>query len=303
MMSPQIAWHDPVFRAYFAIVFGALGLGGIVLAFIEFVLRKKLGAVWKTYRSWLVIAPLGLLFVFAGRIPLIAGVALLSIFAFREFSRAAGLNRDRWINALAHIGMLALAIAVARFAVDLFCLVCVSAIVLMLLLPILRNRAGGELQRVSLGAIGFLYLGALFGSLGFLAAMPDAYGFICFIIFATELCDIAAFTFGKLFGRHPLRSRISPDKTVAGALGALGLAFLLPWLLRFSFPAFGAQKLFLTGAIVGLGGQLGDLSISLIKRELGIKNMGDIIPGHGGVLDRIDSLILVAPAFVYLVWP
>src|SRR5436305_832529 len=164
----------------------------------------------------------------------------------------------------------------------------------------LLNWARDELQRMSLAIVGFVYIGWMFGHLGFLANTSNAYGFICYIVFATELNDVAAFTFGRLFGRHPLRSKISPSKTWEGALGALAVSMLLPWLFRFSFPFFGAWQLILTGLIVGIGGQLGDLSISVIKRDIGTKDMGATIPGHGGILDRIDSLIYVAPLFVHM---
>ncbi len=120
------------------------------------------------------------------------------------------------------------------------------------------------------------------------------------MIFATELNDVSAFTFGRLLGRHPLRSEISPNKTWEGALGALAVSMVLPWLLRFSFPSFGVTQLILTGLIVGIGGLLGDLSISVIKRDIGTKDMGATIPGHGGILDRIDSLIYVAPLFMHM---
>jgi phosphatidate cytidylyltransferase len=174
------------------------------------------------------------------------------------------------------------------------------AIALILLIPILRNRARGELRRISLAIIGFVYIGWMFGHLGFIANARNAYGFICYIIFATGLTDVAAFTFGKTFGRHPLRSEISPNKTWEGALGALGIAMILPWLLRFSFPFSGAWQLILTGLIVGIGGQLGDLSISVIKRDIGTKDMAATIPGHGGILDRIDSLVYAAPLFMHM---
>ena len=85
-----------------------------------------------------------------------------------------------------------------------------------------------------------------------------------------------------------------------GALGALGVSMSLPWLLQFSLPGFGAMELILTGLIVGIGGQLGDLAMSAIKRDLDIKDMGVLIKGHGGILDRIDSLIYAAPLFFHM---
>src|SRR5947207_13864728 len=99
-------------------------------------------------------------------------------------------------------------------------------IALILFIPILRNRARGELQGISLAIVGFVCIGWMFGHLGFLANAINAYGFVCYIIFATALSDVAAFTFGKIFGRHPLRREISPNKTWEGALGAFGVAMI-----------------------------------------------------------------------------
>jgi phosphatidate cytidylyltransferase len=172
---------------------------------------------------------------------------------------------------------------------------------LLLIIPILRNRAAGQLQALALSILGFLYIGWMFAHLGYLANTHDPYGYLLYVVFATELNDIAAFTFGRLFGRHPLRSNISPRKTWEGAIGALAISMLVPWALRFSFRHFETRQLLLAGLIVGIGGQLGDLSISLIKRDIGIKDMGTGIPGHGGILDRIDSLIFVAPLFFYMI--
>ena len=310
MMSPATALHDPIYRTYLWLVPLSLAIGGVILALIRWTSGKELGAVWETYRSWLVMAPIALGIVFAGRVATIAGVTLLAIFAFKEFARASGLYRDWWMTGAVYAGIIAVAIASLMPPprgrepgtgwYGFFVAVPVFAVALILLIPILRNRARGELQRMSLAIVGFVYIGWMFGHLGFLANAASAYGLLCYIVFATELNDVAAFTFGRLFGRHPLRSQISPNKTWEGALGALAVALVLPWLLRFSFPFFGPFQLFLTGLIVGIGGQLGDLSISVIKRDIGTKDMGAIIPGHGGILDRIDSLIYVAPLFMHM---
>jgi phosphatidate cytidylyltransferase len=309
-MSPQIALHDPVFRAYFWVVLISLTVAGAVLGFLRFVLKKDTASMFKTYWSWILIAGIGFIVVFLGRIPTIAGVTLLAMYAFKEFARASGLHGDSWMTGAVYAGIVAVGIASVISNprgeeqgtgwYGLFVAMPPFAISLILLIPILRNRAHGELQRISLAIIGFVYIGWMFGHLGFMANARNAYGFICYIIFATGLTDVAAFTFGKIFGHHPLRSEISPKKTWEGALGAFGVAMLLPWLLRFSFPFFGACQLILTGLIVGIGGQLGDLSISIIKRDIGTKDMAATIPGHGGILDRIDSLVYAAPLFMHM---
>ena len=309
-MSPHRALHDPVFHAYLGIIFGSLAAGGIVLGLVHWCLKKPLGSIWSTYRSWLILAPIGIAVIFAGRGPTIIGVTLLAIFGFKEFARASGLYRDWWMTGAVYAGITAVGVASLMSHprgeepgtgwYGFFVALPVFAIALILIVPILRNRARGELQRMSLGIVGFVYVGWMFGHLGFLANAVNAYGYLFYVIFATELSDVAAFTFGRLFGRHPLRSEISPKKTWEGALGALAVSMILPWLLRFSFPEFGPKQLILAGLIVGIGGQLGDLSISVIKRDIGTKDMGALIPGHGGILDRIDSLIYVAPLFLHM---
>jgi phosphatidate cytidylyltransferase len=177
----------------------------------------------------------------------------------------------------------------------------VYVIATILLIPIIRNRAKGQLQRVALAIVGFVYFGWMFSHLGFLANTPYAYGYLLYLIFAVEINDVAAFTCGKLFGRHKLRESISPNKTIEGSLGAVAVSMTIPWLLWFSFPHFEALNLILTGLIVGIGGQVGDLTISYIKRDIGIKDMGVVISGHGGILDRVDSMIFVAPIFFHMV--
>ena len=271
---------------------------GLVLATLQFGFGTKLGSVWQTWASWLWMAPLAALAIFSGRVLFILAVMVVALLAFREFARASRLNSDPAMCAAVAAGIggagIAALLKTGSFVAPLF------GIMLVALVPIVRNRSN-QLQRFSLGVIGFVYLGWMLGQLGFIANTPGAFGYLCFLLFASGVCDVAGFTFGKIFGRHPLRSAISPGKTLEGSLGALVVALILPWLLQFSLPFFGARELILAGLIVGLGGQMGDLSLSFLKREFGIKDWGAAIPGHGGILDRIDSLIFVAPLFILLV--
>jgi len=310
-MTPQLALHSEIFRNYVIIVFGVLAVAGLVLASLKWGFRKDVTSLWLTYRSWLVMASLILGCVFAGRVAVIVFICLLAGFGLKEFARATGLYGDWWMTGAAYLGILAVGVTslVSQPQGEepgygwygLFIALPVYAVALILLIPILRNRVQGQLQYMSLAIVGFIYIGWMFGHLAFLANATNAYGYLLYILFATEINDVAAFTCGKLFGKRQFRSNISPKKTWGGAAGALAVSMALPWLLRFSFPHFGTTQLILTGLIVGIGGQLGDLAISVIKRDLEIKDMGAVIPGHGGTLDRIDSLIYVAPLFFHFV--
>lgn len=310
-MSPQAALHSEVFRSYVMIVASVLVVAGLLLALMKFALKKNVSSIWATYRGWLFMAPLVLVGVFAGRVPTIVLFSIVAMLGFKEFARATGLYRDWWMTGAVYLGIVAVGLTsllrqpqgleTGDGWYGLFIVLPVFAIALIFLVPIARNLVVGQLQNVSLAIVGFAYTGWMFGHLSFLANATNAYGYLLYIILATEINDVAAFTCGKLFGKHPLRSNISPKKTWEGAIGALLVSLALPWLLRFSFPHFGAVQLVLTGLIVGVGGQLGDLAISIIKRDIGIKDMGAGIPGHGGILDRIDSLIFTAPLFFHMV--
>jgi phosphatidate cytidylyltransferase len=307
-MNIEAALGSQIFLFYVAIVAAVLVLAGSVLG-IATLLGKDVSSIWKTYRGWLVMAPLVLGTIFLGRAAFIAGVTVLALIGFREFARATGLYSDWWLTGLVYVSIVTL--GVASYMPDprldypgwygLFTALPAYVIAAIVLVPILRNRAKGQLQQVALAIVGFLYFGWMFSHLGFLANATHAYGYLLYLVFAVEINDVAAFTFGKLFGRHKLRENISPNKTVEGSLGAIGVSLVMPFLLWFSFPQLEPWQLVLTGLIVGIGGQLGDLVISFIKRDIGIKDMGAVIQGHGGILDRVDSMIFVAPIFFHVI--
>ena len=121
------------------------------------------------------------------------------------------------------------------------------------------------------------------------------------ILGLTFLYDVAAFFIGRYWGRHPLAPTISPRKSVQGLIGATFVTLLVASILPRSFGPFDTElKLFALGLTIVIFAPLGDLAESLLKRDLGIKDMGSILPGHGGMLDRVDSAIFVGPAVFYL---
>jgi len=268
---------------------------------------RRVGSAWRAYVGWLIMAPIVIGCVFLGRFAVIVLFTLLALVGLKEFARATGLYRDWLMTGVVYIGTLGIGITCLVNNPNtglpgwygLFVAMPAFVIAAILIVPIVRNRAKGQLQQMALAIVGFIYIGWMFGHLSFLANSQYAYGYVLFLLFAVEINDMAAFACGKCFGKRPLRNQISPTKTLEGSLGALAVSMVLPWFLWFSFPHFTPRDLLLTGLIVGIGGQLGDLSISVIKRDIGIKDIGSLLPGHGGVLDRIDSLIYTAPLFFH----
>jgi len=124
-------------------------------------------------------------------------------------------------------------------------------------------------------------------------------GLILFLIMCTAFNDVFQFTWGKLMGKKKIIPTISPNKTWAGFIGGFFTTGLLGFLLKFLTPLTGFQAVII-GLAIGISGFLGDLIISAIKRDLRIKDTGDLIPGHGGVMDRLDSMMLTTPVFYHL---
>jgi len=128
-------------------------------------------------------------------------------------------------------------------------------------------------------------------------------GFTVLSIFGSIwVCDSAAYFAGRAFGRHKLFPRVSPNKTWEGALvGCVGAVLAFALFQRLLLPYLSIRDALVCGALIGVFGQIGDLAESLLKRDAGVKDSSTLIPGHGGVLDRFDSLLFVAPLlFVYL---
>ena len=297
-MSPSAALASEVFRIFALLTTGLLVVGGATIAVVRFGFAKDVSHAWDSYRGWLVMIPTIAASLFAGRTVAICFLAIIAVAAFTEYARATGLHHDLTMTFISLAGIVGIAaVALARDPATgapgwygLFMTVPVFVSAALVLASILRNRPEGQLKAIAL---------ALFGHVAFLANARNAYGYLLYLLFAVELNDVAAFTCGKLFGRRPLCTNVSPWKTREGALGAVLISALFPLAVRFALPDFSALECVFAGLIVGVGGHLGDLSISVIKRDIGVKDMGTLIRGHGGVLDRIDSLLYTAPLFFH----
>ncbi|HEY5098121.1 MAG TPA: phosphatidate cytidylyltransferase, partial [Acidimicrobiales bacterium] len=146
-------------------------------------------------------------------------------------------------------------------------------------------------------------LGAYAGLLLSPSAFPDRHGiaFLLGAIIATVANDVGALVLGGWLGSRPLAPRISPNKTWEGLLGGAVFSILFSTVVVGNIHPWNASNAALLGVVVAVVAPIGDLCESLLKRDLGLKDMGRLLPGHGGVLDRVDALLFVLPATYYLV--
>lgn len=178
------------------------------------------------------------------------------------------------------------------------------AAIACLLVPMFTR---GEVETAANHAIrlgfGLVYVPVLMAPLAFIRQDPHGVGWIFFLLASTWLGDTGAYFAGRSFGRTPLFPRVSPKKTREGVLGGLLLAMLggVVFSVGFSLPIPWWLAAVLAG-VLDIAGVVGDLAESMLKRAFGVKDSGSIMPGHGGVLDRIDSLLFTGPLlFAFLV--
>lgn len=246
-------------------------------------------------------------------------VGLAAFLGAREFYALARLRGDLpfgFLGAVAAAGMVLAATATPSFVVfaprALLILLILTAAVLALSI-FLRWPGGSPLGALSSTVAGVLYVGVPLAFIPLLRALPDAVpgvpsqgffapmAFVLLPLLTTWAGDTAAYFVGHAVGRRKLAPAISPGKTVEGSLGgvvgAVGGAMLVAhlWLTEIPILTVSLSMAALLGVILAVGTQLGDLVESALKREAGVKDSGRLLPGHGGMLDRLDALLWAFP--------
>lgn len=249
--------------------------------------------------TWIALSLLTLGPILAGRAWAILLVCVLSLACYREFARATGLFRHTLASASVVLGILAITFTHIDNWPGLRTGLIAYVPLLILIGAILQDEPKGYVQRCALACSAFLLFGVGLGRLGTLTATVEYRAVLCAIIFSCQLSDVAAYCCGKAMGGPKLFPQTSPNKTLAGHLGALLIITPLSaglYHLAFAGTPIAAWPHAITlGLLTAALAQLGDLVIGSIKRDVGVKDMGAILPGHGGVLDRCNSLLLVAP--------
>jgi len=254
----------------------------------------------------LIAIPLIVLASYLGSYYFFFFVLAIGLISYYEFS---GMVKKNIANANLWFGLLAISFIITNqfHHIIEFIPLLFIVILLLLMIELFRNK-GSVVKNLGVTILGILYIGlfasALIAIREYYPTVNDLYqkgGYVIISMLSTIwICDSAAFFGGTALGKHKLFSRISPNKSWEGALFGFVFAIftmLLAKLVVLDFLSW--SNVVVLGIIIGIIGQLGDLVESSIKRDAGVKDSSSIIPGHGGIYDRFDSLLFSAPAVWY----
>lgn len=303
-MKTLIDHIDPQMLSFMLIVFSVL-LFASTLFFVWGKLKPEanLAELKTRCRSWwIMVTVFFTATVFSTAISYIA-FALLSFVALRELFSILHLRQaDRSAVLLCY-----LAIPVQYFFTYqgyIIASLVFIPVFMFVVLPfrlVMVGQTEGIIQ--SMAMIPGALMIALFGlsHLGLLLSLPGGRSLLFFLVFITEINDVLQFVWGKLAGRHKILPKVSPNKTWEGFVGGVLTTTLLGIALRFLTPCTIPQIIVIT-FLTANAGFIGDVIISSVKRDLQIKDTSAAIPGHGGILDRVDSLVVAAPVFFHLIY-
>lgn len=181
----------------------------------------------------------------------------------------------------------------------------VIGLISLFILQITKKDNSQPVFSISITIFGIMYISWLFSFIVKIRLLPHGIALLGALIFITKVTDIGAYLIGSRFGKHTFIPRISPKKTIEGTIGGLFFGILAAIASSSFLPnidAFSFVHLVFIGFCLGIIGQLGDLSESLIKRDCLTKDSGDAIPGIGGVMDVIDSLLFTSPVFYFYMY-
>jgi len=291
--------YDQNYRQTVLIVLSVLFASGTLL----FLLRKTgyyFISAWASIKSWLFAAPLlFLVFALIDPGPLVA-LTLIAIYGAKAFFQIIGMFHRSYFVVICYLGILALGLCTYFQRIDFYNLMPMMVLGLSCLVPLVRNNYKRMIQYISITLLSFIFLGWSFMHLGLIYYFPSGIYQIMYLLILTEFCDNTNLAIGRYFKSYRLLPKIDPKRSVVSTLISILLTLILSGAMRQLLPDQSEKYWLAAGIVASLGGVIGDLVMSVVRRDAGVKIVGPFIIGRGDFLQRMDRLIFVAPIY-YLV--
>ena len=261
-------------------------------------------------RTWWVLIAVMMLATALGKAVSLVFLGYVSYLAMKEYLSLIPTRRgDRAILLWAYAAIpMQTYLAVTGGAESVAVFVPLYALLIIPTNMVLASPTSGFLNAAGTVMFGMMMTILGLGYVASLLVLPDsgnpiggATGLVVFLVFLVQFNDVVQYVGGKTLGRRKLLPRVSPNKTWEGLICGVLATIVLAYVLAPFLTPFDHAEALVAGALIAAGGFAGDATVSAIKRDLGVADTGGMLPGHGGVLDRIDSLIFAAPAFYLFV--
>lgn len=293
-------WNDPLYVQTAAIVLGIL----LALIPVLFLLKRRgppYTSAWHSLMSWLLVAPVFFaIFALPAPWPLIF-ITWTGILCAKTFFQMVGMYHRSWFVVTTYVAIIIMGWLVhSGYVEEYYNIAPMIYLFCIALIPLLRNSATSMIQYLALSLMAFIFWGWSYMHMGRLLLVEGGTLMVIYLYLLTEVSENVSWASSKTFGRIKPFSRISSKVTLEGFLLSLVVTMVLAWGLRHLLPDRSEKFWMAAGLVAAVFGRFGDLILSVIRRDLGIKSTGVFIIGRDDVLTRLEKMIFVGPMFYYI---
>lgn len=297
-MTEIALWHN---HQYVSVV-SSLVAFFLVVGAIVFILQTrdpKWIGVWAALKSWVITSPLAVFFAALPAPWPLAFIVLVAITGAKTFFQMTGMYHRSWFVWATYAFIILQGYSIYRGYDRFFNTMPMLYFAAVSLIPILRNSTAQMIQYIALSLMNFIFFGWGFMHLGRIVLWPGGPLTTLYIVLLCEFCETANYTITRLWGRHKPLQNVTSRFSIEGFVGSMLLTLLLAWGLRLMMPHHEDAYWIAAGLAVAISGRVGGLLLTVIRRDLGIKESGIFIIGRDDILARIDKPLFAAPVFYF----
>ena len=292
-------WQNPIYRETVTIVLAFLFIVSLFLFFF----RKRNAhwvKAWASIKSWLIGGPIILFISGMEETWMLGSLTIVALAGAKAFFRLTGMYHRTYFVWACYLGIISLPFLIYYQMSNFYDVTPMLVLAGICMIPIIRDSAKLMVQYVALTLMCFSFMGWAFMHLGWLIYLDQGPFLIIYIILLTEICENIHLVVSKQFGKTKLFAGINSRRTLEGVVVSLVFTLLLAWAMRHLMPIREERFWLASGVVAVFAGGLGDLVLSGIRKDLGIKQVGAFIIGRGDFLRRVERLIFVAPIYYYV---
>ncbi|MFP5520684.1 MAG: phosphatidate cytidylyltransferase [Bdellovibrionia bacterium] len=293
------AWNSPIYQQTVAIVLTIIFISGLIVYFF----RDKnyyFSTSWASIKSWLIAAPILMTLLGTPHPWPMLVLTALAILGAKIFFQIMGMFHRSYFVMVCYGGIIGLFFCAWYGRMDLYNLMPMLVLGAACVVPLIRHSYKRMIQYISLTLLAFIFLGWSFLHLNLILQFQNGIYQLIYLIVLTEFCDNTNLALGRYIKGPRLFPNINPRRTVGSTAVSLLLTLFMAGVMRFTLPDQSERYWLAAGIVASFGGVLGDLIMTVVRRDAGVKVTGPFILGRSDILNRMDRLIFVAPIYYYV---